>query len=104
MIRRLAAPLSLALAALLAPRAAHAQEAGDEPAIAEDGAEAEKEDPKDTSPKDDPKDRSKDDYRIAANGHRYRVRFDPASRVSLTSGLAVLHDHLLGVPVDHVAA
>lgn len=32
------------------------------------------------------------DYRVAANGRRFRVRFDPASRVTLTGGMAVLHD------------
>lgn len=76
MIVRLAA-LLIALAALLAPRQALAQ--------APKGEAAEGEDPADD-------DERNDDYRVAPSGRRYRVRFDPASRVTLSAGATVMHD------------
>jgi hypothetical protein len=32
------------------------------------------------------------DYKTSVSGHRYRVRFDPASRLSVTGGTTVLYD------------
>lgn len=41
---------------------------------------------------EDPPAEDESAYRMSESGHRYRARFDPASRVSLTSGLTVVHD------------
>ncbi len=35
---------------------------------------------------------SRGDYETSTTGRKYRVRFDPASRLSLTSGLRLMHD------------
>lgn len=32
------------------------------------------------------------EYKVSAGGHPYRVRFDPASRLTVTGGLTVMHD------------
>lgn len=45
--------------------------------------------------KDEPKDGRagrESDYRVSTTGHRYRVRFDPASRFTLTGAGTVIHD------------
>ncbi len=80
MIRRLSL-LLLALAALLAPAAALAQ-----------SPQAESAKEKEEDGEDEEDDDRKGDYQVSASGRRYRVRFDPASRVTLSAAATVLHD------------
>lgn len=72
---RLFASLLLALVTLVVPAVA----------LAQSSEEEEAEDPV-------AKDEKRQDYRVSTSGHKYRVRFDPASRVTLSAGAAVVHD------------
>lgn len=82
------AGLLTALAALLAAAPSLAQPARGESAKSIRTAETAEEKEEDEDEEDD----SKDDYRVSASGRRYRVRFDPASRVTVSAGATVAHD------------
>lgn len=80
--------LLLALAALLAPGAASAQSAGARPAAGEERSERGDHADEDSEEEEE----QKGDYQVAPSGRRFRVRFDPASRVTLSTGIAGMHD------------
>jgi hypothetical protein len=52
---------------------------------------ADGDDDEDETDEEESKDR-KSSYRVHPSGRRYRVRFDPASRVTVGAGLGVMHD------------
>jgi hypothetical protein len=93
-MRRLTSSLITACA-LLAPAAALAQPAPEtakgERDAARDGSDTAREEG-DATDDDGAADEGKGDYRVSAGGRRYRVRFDPGSRVTLSAGAAVMHD------------
>lgn len=72
-----------------------APEAGTEAgtsALGPGGAKVEKSGDEDDETDEEEERETKSSYRIHPSGRRYRVRFDPASRVTLSGGLGVMHD------------
>ena len=92
MIRRCLALLAAIVLFMYAERAG-AEPPSPEAAGVEPGAKAGKagDDDEDETDEEEAKEK-KGSYRVHPSGRRYRVRFDPASRVTLSGGLAVMHD------------